>query len=97
VQLASAPTLAKGILARIADELRLQLTQRTLERALGTRLPHKVWSRFCQALSNLPGNDVGRAVLGPVEQGVGVVVADNRLRVGIESQRPADLIRGASQ
>jgi hypothetical protein len=49
VQLASALTLAKGFLARIADELRLQLTQRALDRALGTRLPHKVWSRFCQA------------------------------------------------
>jgi hypothetical protein len=48
VQLASSITLARGILSRLADDLRLQLTQRALDRALGTRLPHKVWSRFCQ-------------------------------------------------
>ncbi|MHB8974580.1 MAG: hypothetical protein ACYC3X_29565 [Pirellulaceae bacterium] len=49
VQLASAPTLAKSILARTAEGLRLQLTQRALDRELGTRFPHKAWSRFCQA------------------------------------------------
>jgi len=49
VQLASSPTIAKSMLARTAENLRLQLTQRALERELGTRLPHKVWSRFCQA------------------------------------------------
>ena len=49
VQLASAPTVAKSILARTAEGLRLQLTQRALDRELGTRFPHKAWSRFCQA------------------------------------------------
>ena len=49
VQLASAPTVAKNVLTRIADDLRVQLTQRALDRALGTRFPHKAWSRFCQA------------------------------------------------
>jgi len=49
VQLGSAPTIAKSILARIAEGLRLQLTQRGLDRELGTRFPHKAWSRFCQA------------------------------------------------
>jgi hypothetical protein len=49
VQLASAPTVAKNILARIAEGLRLQLTQRALDHELGTRFPHKAWSRFCQA------------------------------------------------
>jgi hypothetical protein len=49
VQLASAPTLAKSILARTAEGLRLQLTQRALDRELGTRFPHKAWSRFCEA------------------------------------------------
>ena len=49
VQLGSAPTVAKNILARIAESLRLQLTQRALDRDLRTRFPHKAWSRFCQA------------------------------------------------
>lgn len=49
VQLASASTLAKNILARIAEGLRLQLTQRALDRELGMRFPRKAWSRFCQA------------------------------------------------
>ena len=49
VQLASASTVAKSILARTAEGLRLQLTQRELDRQLGTRFPHKAWSRFCQA------------------------------------------------
>ena len=49
VQLASAPTVAKNLLARTAEGLRLQLTQRALDRNLGTRFPHKAWSRFCQA------------------------------------------------
>ena len=49
VQLASAPTVAKSILARTAEGLRLQLTQRALDRELGTRFPRKAWSRFCQA------------------------------------------------
>jgi hypothetical protein len=49
VQLGSAPTVAKNLLARIAEGLRLQLTQRALDRELGTRFPHKAWSRFCQA------------------------------------------------
>ena len=48
VQLGSAPTVAKSMLARIAEGLRLQLTQRALDRELGTRFPHKAWSRFCQ-------------------------------------------------
>ncbi len=48
VQLASAPTLVKSLLARIGEGLRLQLTQRALDRELGTRFPHKAWSRFCQ-------------------------------------------------
>ena len=49
VQLASAATVVKNILARTAEGLRLQLTQRAVDRALGTRFPHKAWSRFCQA------------------------------------------------
>ena len=49
VQLASASTVAKSLLARTAEGLRLQLTQRALDRELGTRFPHKAWSRFCQA------------------------------------------------
>lgn len=49
VQLASPTTVAKNILARTADGLRTQLTQRELDRELGTRFPHKAWSRFCQA------------------------------------------------
>jgi hypothetical protein len=49
VQLASAPTVAKSLLARTAEGLRLQLTQRALDRELGTRFPRKAWSRFCQA------------------------------------------------
>ncbi len=49
VQLGSAPTVAKSILARIAEGLRLQLAQRALDRELGIRFPHKAWSRFCQA------------------------------------------------
>ena len=49
VQLASAPSVAKNLLARTAEGLRLQLTQRALDRELGTRWPHKAWSRFCQA------------------------------------------------
>jgi hypothetical protein len=49
VQLGSAPTVAKSILARTAEGLRLQLTQRALDRELGIRFPHKAWSRFCQA------------------------------------------------
>ncbi len=48
VQLGSAATVAKSILARIAEGLRLQLTQRALDRDLGIRFPHKAWSRFCQ-------------------------------------------------
>jgi hypothetical protein len=48
VQLASAPGVAKNILARIAESLRLQLTQRALDRELGVCFPHKAWSRFCQ-------------------------------------------------
>jgi len=48
VQLASAPTVAKSILARIGEGLRLQLTQRALDRELGIRFPRKAWSRFCQ-------------------------------------------------
>jgi hypothetical protein len=48
VQLASAATVAKSLLARTAEGLRLQLTQRALDRELGTRFPHKAWSRFCQ-------------------------------------------------
>ena len=49
VQLASALTLAKSLLVRTAEDLRLQLTQRALHRELGTRFPHQAWSRFCQA------------------------------------------------
>lgn len=49
MQLASAPTLVKNLLARTAESLRLQLTQRALDRELGTRFPRKAWSRFCQA------------------------------------------------
>lgn len=49
VQLASAPTVATNVLARAAEALRLQLTQRALDRQLGTRFPNKAWSRFCQA------------------------------------------------
>lgn len=49
VQLGSASTVVKSILARIAESLRLQLTQRDLDRELGTRFPRKAWSRFCQA------------------------------------------------
>ena len=48
VQLASAATVAKSLLARTAEGLRLQLTQRALDRELGIRFPHKAWSRFCQ-------------------------------------------------
>lgn len=49
VQLANATTVAKNLLARTADSLRLQLTQRALDRQLGIRFPLKAWSRFCQA------------------------------------------------
>ncbi|MCY2992219.1 MAG: hypothetical protein NTY19_30705 [Planctomycetota bacterium] len=49
VQLGSAPTVVKSILARTAEGLRLQLTQRALDRELGTAFPRKAWSRFCQA------------------------------------------------
>ncbi len=49
VQLGSAPTVVKNILARTAEGLRLQLTQRALDRELGTAFPRKAWSRFCQA------------------------------------------------
>ncbi len=49
VQLAAPPTVAKNILARTAEGLRLQLTQRALDRELGTAFPRKAWSRFCQA------------------------------------------------
>ncbi len=41
--------MAKNLLARTAESLHLQLTQRALDRELGTRFPHKAWSRFCQA------------------------------------------------
>jgi len=49
VQLGSAATVVKSILARIAEGQRLQLAQRALDRQLGIRFPHKAWSRFCQA------------------------------------------------
>ncbi|NUQ64957.1 MAG: hypothetical protein HUU20_21040 [Pirellulales bacterium] len=49
VQLAGASTLVKNILARAAESLRVQLAQRALDRELGTRFPHKAWSRFCQS------------------------------------------------
>lgn len=49
VQLGSPPTMVKNILARTAEGLRLQLTQRALDRKMGIRFPHKAWSRFCQA------------------------------------------------
>jgi hypothetical protein len=49
VQMGDAPTLAKSLLERIAEDLRQQLTQRALDRQLGIRFPHKAWSRFCQA------------------------------------------------
>lgn len=49
VQLGSVFTVARSILARIAEGLRTQLTQRALDRELSIRLPRKVWSRFCQA------------------------------------------------
>jgi hypothetical protein len=49
VQLASAATVARNILARVAEGLRLQLTQRAADRRLGIRFPHKAWSWFCQA------------------------------------------------
>jgi hypothetical protein len=48
VQLGSASTVAKSMLARTAESLRLQLAQRALDRELGTRFPYKAWSRFCQ-------------------------------------------------
>jgi len=48
VQLASAPTVAQSILARIAEGLRAELTQRAADRQLGIRFPHKAWSWFCQ-------------------------------------------------
>jgi len=48
VQLGSATTVAKSMLARTAESLRLQLTQRALDRELRVRFPHKAWSRFCQ-------------------------------------------------
>ena len=41
-------TVAKNMLARTAEGLRLQLTQRALDRELGIRFPRKAWSRFCQ-------------------------------------------------
>ncbi len=49
VQLASAPTVARNLLARAADGLGLQLAQRALDRDLGIGWPHKAWSWFCQA------------------------------------------------
>ncbi len=48
LQLGSAATVAKSLLARTAEGLRLQLVQRALDRELGTLFPHKAWSRFCQ-------------------------------------------------
>jgi hypothetical protein len=48
VQLGSAATVAKNILARAAEGLRLQLTQRELDRQLGISFPHKAWSLFCR-------------------------------------------------
>ena len=48
VQLASPTTIATNLLRRTADSLRLQLTQRALDREMGIRFPHKAWSRFCQ-------------------------------------------------
>jgi len=49
LQLAAAPVLTGNLLARVAEDLREQLVQRALDRELGTRFPHKAWSRFCQA------------------------------------------------
>lgn len=49
VQLAGGCTVAQSILARAAENLRQQLTQRALDREFETQLPHKAWSRFCQA------------------------------------------------
>ena len=49
VQLGSAPTVVQSMLTRIAESLRLQQTQRALDRELGKRFPHLAWSRFCQA------------------------------------------------
>jgi hypothetical protein len=49
VQLASVTTVVKNILQRSANGLRTQLVQRTLDREMGIRFPHKAWSRFCQA------------------------------------------------
>ena len=50
MQLPSAPTVAKSILARTAEGLRLQLTQRELDRQFGICFPHRAWGlgRFCQ-------------------------------------------------
>lgn len=49
VQLASASLLARNLVNRAADTLTQQLTQRKLDRSLGTQFPRKAWSRFCQA------------------------------------------------
>ncbi len=49
VQLGSTTVVAKNVLARTAEGLRLQLTQRALDRKMGIHFPHKAWSRFCQA------------------------------------------------
>jgi len=49
VQLGSANTVVKNILARVAESLRLQLTQRALDRELDIHFPQKAWAKFCRA------------------------------------------------
>ncbi|MHB8897335.1 MAG: hypothetical protein ACYC6Y_01165, partial [Thermoguttaceae bacterium] len=48
VQLATASTVVRNLLARTAEKFRLQLVQRDLDRQLESRFPRKAWSRFCQ-------------------------------------------------
>lgn len=48
VRLADSTTLAKGILGRVAESLRQQLTQRELDREFAVNLPRRAWATFCQ-------------------------------------------------
>lgn len=48
VQLGSANTVVKNTLARVAESLRLQLTQRALDRELDIQFPLKAWAKFCR-------------------------------------------------
>lgn len=48
VRLADSATLARGLLNRVAESLRLQLTQREFDREINRTLPQQAWATFCQ-------------------------------------------------